>query len=48
LANGLLVLVAITAVFLVGFLIFGNAGIDVIHTEQVSAGGDEINSNDED
>ena len=48
LANGLLVAVTITAVFLVGFLVFGNAGVDVTDTEQVYAGGDEINLNDED
>ncbi|MGB5424484.1 MAG: periplasmic heavy metal sensor [Desulfobacterales bacterium] len=48
LANGLLVVVTITAVFLVGFLIFGNAGVDVTDTEQVSAGVGESNLNDED
>ena len=47
LANGLLVVVTITAVFLVGFLIFGNAGVDVTDTEQVSAGVGESNLNDE-
>jgi hypothetical protein len=35
LANGLLVVVTITAVFLVGFLIFGNTGIDVTDNKQV-------------
>ena len=37
LANGLLVVVTITAVFLVGFLIFGNADVDVTDKKQVSA-----------
>ena len=47
LANGLLVVVTITAVFLVGFLIFGNTGVDVTDNKQVSAGGSESNLNDE-
>ena len=47
LANVLLVVVTLTAVILVGFLIFGNAGINVSDTKQVSAGGRESNLNDE-
>jgi hypothetical protein len=38
--------VTITAVFLEGFLIFGNAGVDVTNNKQVSAGGSESNLND--
>ena len=48
LANGLLVVVTITAVFLVGFLIFGKADVDVTDKKQVSAGGGESNLNFED
>lgn len=47
LANGLLVVVTITAVFLVGFLIFGSASVDVTDKKQISAGGGESNVNDE-
>ena len=47
LANGLLVVVTIMAVFLVGFLIFGSAGVDVTDKKQVSAGGDESHVDDE-
>jgi len=48
LANGLLVVVTIAAVFLVGFLIFGNTDVDVTNKEQVSAGLGESNLNVED
>jgi hypothetical protein len=48
LANVLLVAVTITAVFLVGFLIFGSAGVEVTDTEKVTAGGGESILNDED
>jgi hypothetical protein len=48
LANGSLVVVTIMAVFLVGLLIFGNAGVDVTDKKQVSAGGGESNLSDED
>lgn len=46
-ANGLLVVVTIMAVFLVGFLIFGSAGVDVTDKKQVSAGGGESHVDDE-
>jgi uncharacterized membrane protein len=36
-ANGLLVVVVIAAVFLVGFLIFGNTGVDLTDKKPVSA-----------
>jgi Skp family chaperone for outer membrane proteins len=46
-ANVLLVGVVIAAVFLVGFLIFGSAGVDVTDKKQVSAGGGVSQVDDE-
>jgi uncharacterized membrane protein len=47
-ANGLLVVVVIAAVFLVGFLIFGNTGVDVTDKKPVSASQFAGNLSDED
>ncbi len=47
-ANGLLIVVTIAAVLLVGFLIFGNSGVDVTDKKPISAGQGVGNLSDED
>jgi hypothetical protein len=47
-ANGLLIVVTIAAVLLVGFLIFGNSGVDVTDKKPISASQGVGNLSDED
>jgi hypothetical protein len=47
-SNGLLIVVTIAAVLLVGFLIFGNSGVDVTDKKLISAGQGVGNLSDED